>query len=51
MRTLRDETGVQEVHLGGKMNPNGIFITILDVYLGQKYEDTCLSFMSVEFGF
>jgi hypothetical protein len=48
---LRDEKGVQEVHLGGKISPNGILITILDVYPGQKYEDTCLSFMSADFGF
>jgi hypothetical protein len=51
VRTLRDEKGVQEVHLGGKISPNGILITILDVYPGQKYEDTCLSFMSADFGF
>lgn len=51
VRTLRDETGVQEVLLGGKVNPLGILITILDVYPGQKYDDTCLSFLSADFGF
>ncbi|MBZ0218728.1 MAG: hypothetical protein K8F25_19380, partial [Fimbriimonadaceae bacterium] len=51
VRTLRDETGVQEVLLGGKISPYGILITILDVYPGQKYEDTCLSFVSADFGF
>lgn len=51
VRTLRDETGVQEVLLGGKVRPYGILITILDVYPGQKYEDTCLSFVNADFGF
>ena len=51
VRTLRDESGVQEVHLGGKISPYGILITILDVYPGQKYNDTCLSYLSADFGF
>jgi hypothetical protein len=45
VRTLRDETGVQDVLLGGEISPNSILITILDVYPGQKYEDTCLSLL------
>ncbi|MGJ8527251.1 NADase-type glycan-binding domain-containing protein [Maritalea sp.] len=51
VRTLRDETGTQEVLLGEKISPNGILITILDVYKGQKYDDTCLSFVMADFGF
>jgi hypothetical protein len=51
VRTLRDETGVQEVLLGSEVSPYGILITILEVYPGQKYEDTCLSFLSADFGF
>ncbi len=51
VRTLRDETGVQEVLLGAKVRPYGVLITILDVYPGQKYDDTCLSFIGADFGF
>lgn len=51
VRTLRDETGVQEVQLGGLINPRGILITILDVYPGQKYDDTCLSYVMADFKF
>lgn len=51
VRTLKDETGVQEVLLGSKISPNGALITILDVYPGQKYDDTCLSFVMADFGF
>lgn len=51
VRTLRDETGVQEVSLGDLINPRGILITILDVYPGQKYDDTCLSYVMADFSF
>ena len=51
VRSLRDETGVQEVMLGGPQSPKSITITILDVYPGQKYEDTCLSSIGGSFGF
>ncbi|WP_162651625.1 hypothetical protein [Lentilitoribacter sp. Alg239-R112] len=48
VRTLKDETGIQHVSLGESIRPNGIVVTILDVYPGQKYEDTCLSFLAPE---
>jgi len=51
VRTLQDETGVQEILLGGKVRPYGILITILDVYPGQKYENACLSYVNADFGF
>lgn len=51
VRSLRDETGVQEVMLGGPQSPKSIIITILDVYPGQKYEDTCLGSIGGGFGF
>jgi hypothetical protein len=49
VRSLRDETGVQRVDLGKSIRPHGILITILDVFPGQKYEDTCLSFVNAGF--
>lgn len=45
VRTLRDETGPQKVNLGKIIRPHGILITILDIYPGQKYQDTCLSYL------
>jgi hypothetical protein len=49
VRSLRDETGAQRVDLGKVIRPHGILITILDVFPGQKYEDTCLSFVNAGF--
>ncbi|SDQ13353.1 hypothetical protein [Pseudovibrio sp. Tun.PSC04-5.I4] len=51
VRTLRDETGPQEVLLGEEIRPRGILITILEIYPGQKYQDTCLSQLVADFGF
>ncbi len=48
VRTLRDETGVQKVELGETIRPHGLLVTILDVYPGQKYEDTCLSYLMAD---
>lgn len=45
VRTLRDETGPQRVNLGKTIRPHGMLITILDVYPGQKYQDTSLSYL------
>ncbi len=45
VRTLRDETGPQKIQLGKVIQPHGILVTILDVYPGQKYQDTCLSYL------
>jgi hypothetical protein len=49
VRSLRDETGAQRVDLGKTIQPHGMLITILDVFPGQKYEDTCLSFVNAGF--
>ncbi|MBL4733079.1 MAG: hypothetical protein JKY82_10885 [Rhizobiaceae bacterium] len=50
IRTLKDETGPQEISLGGEIAPLSVTITILDVYPGSKYDDTCISGLYADFG-
>jgi len=50
IRTLKDETGPQEISLGGEIAPLSVTITILDVYPGNKYDDTCISGLYADFG-
>ncbi len=50
VRSLQDKMGEQVVLLGEEISPVSISITILSVYPGRKYQDTCISTLVADFG-
>jgi hypothetical protein len=50
VRTLEDRIGEQVVALGEEISPTAFVVTILDIYPGDKYQDTCLSTLTADFG-
>lgn len=47
---VKDERGYQSISFGQEIAPKWFRITILDVYPGQYYEDTCISYVGADFG-
>jgi hypothetical protein len=50
VHTLEDRIGEQVVELGGEISPTAFVVTILDIYPGDKYQDTCLITLAADFG-
>jgi len=47
---VKDQRGHQSISLGQEIAPKWFRITILDVYPGNYYEDTCLTYIGADFG-
>lgn len=49
IREVKDRKGYQSIEFGEFIQPNGILVTILDVYPGKSEQNTCISLLFAEF--